>query len=474
MNIAVIVPFPGKKKYQAEYDAIVKAIEENGDTVLSPEKSLTYRRVLAQDAKLRETPKAHYEFIRKGIIDSDAVVVEASWEDFRVGHETTLALLYRKPVLALSQSLELGKYIHHPDFYGLKYTPEELANLVKDFLRKVGKDKLAGASPSAEKPGSKNNKTLAVFGGVYADIFNKVARIPRENEVELSSSFKISLGGKATNAAVALARMGNEVFICGRVGHDTMGNELEAALIHEGIKTDFLHQDPKADTGTVTLAVDIRAKFSTIVNEAANVHVTKKAVDALFREVDAGKLGLDCVYLTLEPQKEMVGYIIREAAKRNLFVFCDAAPYTRPLDAELLPLVDVVAPNQLEARAMTGIEVTNYKDAEEASAKLAKLGAKQTIITLGDHGAYFHGDNASQSVNALSVKAVDEAGAGDAFRAILVHELVQGQTMTAALKRATLAGAFAVTNFGSYDSMPTIDQLNDFAKNMKRAKIKVR
>ncbi|HUB94152.1 MAG TPA: PfkB family carbohydrate kinase [Verrucomicrobiae bacterium] len=472
MKIAVIVPFPGKQKFQAEYDCIVSTIENAGDTVLSPEKVGQYQRTITHDSTLRDTPKAHYEFIRKSIIDSDAVIVEASWEDFRVGHETTLALLYRKPVLALSQSLDLRKYIHHPDFYASKYTPVELPNTIRSFLDTVrASNNLDIVTKQAPVP--QRQKTIVVFGGVYADIFNRVARIPRENEVALSDNFKISLGGKATNAAIALARMNNEVFICGQVGHDIMGSDLEAVLIHEGIKTDFLHQDKQSATGTVTLAVDHAAKYSTIVHEAANIRITKAAVDAVFREVDAGRLHPDCIYLTLEPQKTIVEYIIREAHKRQLFIFCDAAPHTRPLDAALLSMINIVAPNQLEAHAMTGITIDDEESAERAATKLSDHGAQQIVITLGDKGAYYQKDGKQVYEAALRVQATDEAGAGDAFRAIFVHELLHNKTVRSAMRRANEAGAYAVAHFGSYDSMPDSEHLKAFSESYKDEHVRV-
>ena len=209
----------------------------------------------------------------------------------------------------------------------------------------------------------------------------------------------------------------------------------------------------------MSLAVNQRAKYSTIVNEAANILITQESVDEVFRQVDAGKVHFDCVYLTLEPQAEIVAYIIREAAARGLFIFCDAAPHTRPLDTTLLPLVTVVAPNQVETKAMTGITVNNFTDAEHAAEQLKNQGAQQVLITLGDHGSYLTDGEQSHSEKAKAAKAIDEAGAGDAYRAMFVHERIHGAPEVKAMKRATLAGAYAVTHFGSYDSMPTEAQL---------------
>jgi sugar/nucleoside kinase (ribokinase family) len=57
-------------------------------------------------------------------------------------------------------------------------------------------------------------------------------------------------------------------------------------------------------------------------------------------------------------------------------------------------------------------------------------------------------------------KAVDEAGAGDAFRAAFVTELLTSRNVEKALAFGTAAGAFAVTRLGSYDSMPGRDTLS--------------
>ena len=57
MNVAVIVPYAGKRKYQNEYNAIVAAIEHEGHTVLSPEKPQQYKQGLAYETRLHDTPR---------------------------------------------------------------------------------------------------------------------------------------------------------------------------------------------------------------------------------------------------------------------------------------------------------------------------------------------------------------------------------------------------------------------------------
>src|SRR5689334_6767372 len=111
MRIFFTSSFEGKKFYQKYIDQIIDTIESTGAEVVSPEKSSLYQDALADEnvKVFGDRDKAHYEFIRQGIASSDAVIIEASYEDFRIGHEATLAIIYKKPVLCLSINKDYGK-----------------------------------------------------------------------------------------------------------------------------------------------------------------------------------------------------------------------------------------------------------------------------------------------------------------------------------------------------------------------------
>lgn len=140
MRIFFTTPFKGKTKYQPYIDEVIRVCEESGAEVVSPEKDRVYQSAFT-DKKLEEfgnKDRAHYEFIRQGIAGVDAVIFEASYEDFRVGHEATLALMYDKPVLVLSQNEDYSRYIHHHYFSGKKYKDlADLQKLTTDFLRSL-------------------------------------------------------------------------------------------------------------------------------------------------------------------------------------------------------------------------------------------------------------------------------------------------------------------------------------------------
>jgi len=142
MKIFFTTPYKGKPEYQKFIDEIINSIESYGALVISPEKEGQYRKAITEEKVEQHGGKglAHYEFVRQGIATSDAVIIEASYEDFRVGHEATLALMYGKPVLVLSQIQDYSEYINHERFIGRKFhNVHDLKKTVFDYLETLEK-----------------------------------------------------------------------------------------------------------------------------------------------------------------------------------------------------------------------------------------------------------------------------------------------------------------------------------------------
>lgn len=140
MKVFFTTPFAGKKQYQSFIDEAIKAIESKGAVVISPEKSAQYKHATTKEKveQFGTKEKSHYHFISQNIASADAVIFEASYEDFRVGHEATLGLMLDKPVLVLSQKLDYSHYIDHELLTGAQYsTIEEIKPLILAFIDKV-------------------------------------------------------------------------------------------------------------------------------------------------------------------------------------------------------------------------------------------------------------------------------------------------------------------------------------------------
>lgn len=143
MKVFYTASFYGKAKYQDAYNLVLQSIKKTGCELLSPEVGNYLSTLKLEDySKIKSKKKLHYEAIRRGIIWAQAVIIEVSHEDFQLGHEATLALQLKKPVLCLSIHEDFSKKIAHPLFFGAKYNEYNIEELIADFVRKFEKEHL--------------------------------------------------------------------------------------------------------------------------------------------------------------------------------------------------------------------------------------------------------------------------------------------------------------------------------------------
>jgi ribokinase len=78
-----------------------------------------------------------------------------------------------------------------------------------------------------------------------------------------------------------------------------------------------------------------------------------------------------------------------------------------------------------------------------------------TIVrTLGADGIEVASNGLAASMPARAITAVDTTAAGDCFVGVLASALDRGETLDAALRRATTAAAICCTRQGSQSSIP--------------------
>ncbi|MFN0126083.1 MAG: ribokinase, partial [Verrucomicrobiales bacterium] len=131
-----------------------------------------------------------------------------------------------------------------------------------------------------------------------------------------------------------------------------------------------------------------------------------------------------------------------------------------PVPDELLRLTDLLAPNESEAAAMTGMSVSNLMEAERAARALQARGARTVLITLGANGALGVTQHDVIHVAAPMVKAVDTTGAGDCFIGSLAYFMAAGFGLRSAMEKACVIASRSVTAVGTQSSFPRKDELD--------------
>lgn len=150
MNVFFTASRWGKGKYQEHYDLVRETIKAFNVVLISPEENNYHlllsneeRKQFPDSERLRRNWNWHYETIRRGIHWADAVVFEVSQEDFQLGHEATLAILEKKPVLCLSINDDFSKKIHHDYFFAAIYSKKNVKPIMQDFFARVRDLRLA-------------------------------------------------------------------------------------------------------------------------------------------------------------------------------------------------------------------------------------------------------------------------------------------------------------------------------------------
>lgn len=135
MTIFYTASYHGKEKYQRQYNYILEILNKTKERIISTEGG-NYLSVLSEEEqKLLKHPKLiHYEAIRKGILQSDVVIIEISEEDFQLGHEASLAIQNKRPVLCLSINEDFSIKINNPYFFAKKYNHYNVEDIIRDFI----------------------------------------------------------------------------------------------------------------------------------------------------------------------------------------------------------------------------------------------------------------------------------------------------------------------------------------------------
>lgn len=300
---------------------------------------------------------------------------------------------------------------------------------------------------------------VTVVGSLNMDLVIKAPKLPEIGETVLHGEFATFPGGKGANQAVAASRLGARVAMVGRVGNDGFGRQLIDGLARDGVNTSHVRVDREAPTGVALITVDPRGRNTIVVASGANMRVGITDVE------DASQLiaDSDVLLLQLEVPTEAVTAAARLARTRGRRVILDPAP-ARPLPDDLYAQLDVINPNEVEARVLTGISIDDERAVARAAEYLLTRGCRVAVIKMGSRGAYLAGGDVRAMVSAIPVDAVDSTAAGDAFAGALAVALGEGRALDAAVRFANAAAAISVTRMGAQPSMPRRDEVEAFAQ----------
>ena len=304
---------------------------------------------------------------------------------------------------------------------------------------------------------------IIVVGSINTDLVIRGPRLPAPGETVIGGEFYQAAGGKGANQAVAAARAALQpVTFVGAVGDDSLGKAALQRFRSENLICDYLTTVAEEPSGVALILVDEAGQNLISVAAGANAHLTVQNLDAIPEEVFlAARVFLTC----LETPLFTVAAGLQRARRAGLMTVLNPAPACHEiLKASLLPLVDVLTPNEGEAALLAGI--TTFDGGDEAAAvraarMLQAQGCKQVIVTRGSAGCLVVDEQVTH-IPARSVLAIDATAAGDAFNGALAAALSEGRSLCEAAEWATAAAAISVTRRGAQPSLPSRAEIVDF------------
>jgi len=298
---------------------------------------------------------------------------------------------------------------------------------------------------------------IAVAGEINLDLilYGLPEAMPAEREL-LASDFAMTLGSSSAILAHNLAALGSRVGFITKVGNDSFGTQAMGRLRERGVDLARVVTGSKSGV-TLILPHGPKRHILTYPGTISELRFEDLDLDYL---ASARHFHLSSLFL----QRELLPHIpelFRRMKSSGLTTSLDTNDdpddlWDRKLLEEVLPHVDILMPNDREARKMAGSD-----DLEVALSQLSAK-VKTLVVKLGPKGALAIKGGQRFTAPAVPVTVVDPVGAGDSFDAGFLHQFLLGADLANCLAYGNLCGAFSTTACGGTEAFRDPNRMREF------------
>jgi 5-dehydro-2-deoxygluconokinase len=306
-----------------------------------------------------------------------------------------------------------------------------------------------------------SNLEVITMGRVSVDLYPEQIGVPLA-EVK---TFAKSLGGSATNVAVAAARLGHRSAVITKVGDDGFGQYIRAALEGFGVDARYVGTDPDLRTPLAFCEIHPPDNFPLLFYREPKAPDSNIAAE----DLDLGEISSAPLFwitgtgLSEEPSRSTTLGALEARSGGITVVDLDYRPMlwnsreeTERWYREALKHATVAVGNQEEVEVAVGTD-----DPHEASAALLDLGLELAIVKRGPEGVLARTAEALAEAPPIEVDVVNGLGAGDAFGGALCHALLLGWDPDRTIRFANAAGAIVASRLACADDMPTEKEVEE-------------
>jgi 5-dehydro-2-deoxygluconokinase len=300
------------------------------------------------------------------------------------------------------------------------------------------------------------------IGRVGVDLYPEQSGVPLAGV----STFAKSLGGTATNVAVAAARLGRSTAVLTKVGPDGFGDYVRQALEGFGVSPSFVGTSPDLLTPVVFCELNPPADPPLLFYRlpiAPDLTLTDE--DVPWDVVGSVPLlWVTGTGVSTEPARTTQRKILEARGRREHTVldldyrpmFWSSIEEAQQEIGAMLDHVTVAVGNRTEAEVAVGTA-----DPDAAADRMLERGVRLAVIKKGADGVLVATPESRRTVPPQRVEVVCGLGAGDGFGGALIHGLLAGWDPVRIAEYANAAGALVASRLACADAMPTTAEIEE-------------
>ncbi len=300
---------------------------------------------------------------------------------------------------------------------------------------------------------------IIVVGSHAPGLFLRVKQIPRAGETIIGWDFQEPIdGGKGSNQAIAVAKLGMPVSFVGCVGQDRIGDDGERWMREAGVDTCCLRRSATSMSGVGFILLNEDGIPAMVTSLGANAELSTEDIDSALARFP----GAAVLLTQFEIDPAIALYAARAARQRGMTAIVNPAPAVRVAG---LDAATILTPNETEAKVLLGLDPEAAVDHLELANRLRQQShVDHLIITVGEKGVVGADESGIWEIKSPQIEVTDTSGAGDVFCAALAVGLTEGKSLQSAAEWACTAATLSVSKVGTIPAFPTRAEVDQFIR----------
>lgn len=266
-------------------------------------------------------------------------------------------------------------------------------------------------------------------------------------------------GGKGTNVAVALGRLGLDTAYIGKVGNDPWGDLGEKWLNDAGVDSTYMYRTDEVSTGTGLILLGPDGQNAIIDGDSSSIALKEEEVIRALEDMKESRF-----FITgFEVPMKIALAGAKHAKELGMTTVLNPSPLPEQSMGNL-DYIDYLFINEVEGRYICNEPEDSEIDHEKLMREVKEdYGVSNVIMTLGSEGSVALNENGFFMIKPVTVeKVVNTAGAGDGFMAATVANLIWGKSLKTAMEWASEYAALSVTIDGTIPAYRPLSEVEKF------------